>query len=782
MKKINKKEDKIHFGAQIVIKFHDYLELHNIKNIDDAINEKSIGDWSALKKSFPGISLGRLITSIKDEQLNSLIRKAINQDSTYKPPNFNNYFFIKCPAEVSPEFLLKDLRGWKNIEKVYIDYPVPDPFVNDSDDPRAINQNYLDAAPTGIDARYAWGFNGGDGTGISIIDMERGWTFNHEDLNAHGITLLHGTLLNSSRGHGTSVLGEICALDNTVGCVGIAPNIASINVVSYNGSSRPNAIIAAISNLIFGDVLILEAQVVVPGTTNLLGPCEVLDADFDAIRLATALGIIVVEAGGNGTDNGSTPPFDLDAYTNPSGKKSLFRDDSNPDFLDSGAIIVSASSSSSPYTRMEWAPHGNRIDCYAWGQNINTLSSDSSGATTLYTTLFGGTSGASPIIAGAALVIQGIYQNNFEFRLSPRQMRAILSNPLTGTLPASTETTKFGVLPNLRSIIDTTLNLSPDVYIRDNISDTGEPHTGPVSCSPDIILNKTEVLNPQVVFGAGSGTENDYTLGTYAEIGQDNYIYVRMLNQGGADAVNVKATVYWSPPSTLVTPDLWTKIGSVIVPNVPTGEILTVSNKITWPASMIPGIGHYCFIGIIGNAQDPAPDPADFIEWDNYTRFIRDNNNVTWRNFNVVDSDPDVDPLVPKDFFALPFIVPGAPDKKRIFDFEIISRLPEGSKVFLEIPLRMRLNIITHFIDLKYKLKKGYTIIPLKYTGRQYFEAVELGAKSRAKIRLLVNIPEKYRKGEYTITIRQIWEKQEVGRLSWKIVSKEKKKKLEKRF
>ncbi|MBK6643574.1 MAG: hypothetical protein IPG39_21250 [Bacteroidetes bacterium] len=46
--------------------------------------------------------------------------------------------------------------------------------------------------PWGIDARYAWTFTGGDGAGVSFIDMERGWTFDHEDLNAHGITLLHG--------------------------------------------------------------------------------------------------------------------------------------------------------------------------------------------------------------------------------------------------------------------------------------------------------------------------------------------------------------------------------------------------------------------------------------------------------------------------------------------------------------------------------------------------------------------------------------------------------------
>lgn len=782
MKRNNHQPVAVHQGPQVVIKFYDNIEFEDPRNVESQINKKALGDWDGLKKSFPTLRLQKMITSLKDDQLNSLVGRAVEMDRTYRPVNLHNYYYIPCPAGVSPEGLLEELRQWRSIEKAYVDYPAPDPFVNPADDSRAVDQDYLDAAPDGIDARYAWGFVGGDGAGISFIDMERGWTFNHEDLNAHGVTLLHGTLLDSSRAHGTSVLGEVCAVDNALGCVGIAPNVAAVNVVSFHNSTRPDAIIAAIGNLSFGDVLLLEAQVWVPGIPNMLGPCEVLDADFEAIRLATALGIIVVEAGGNGTNNGSAPAFDLDAYVDPSGNRILFRDPTNPDFRDSGAIIVSASTSAAPHTRMVWAPHGNRIDCYGWGQNINTLSSDSAGATNLYTTGFGGTSGASPMITGAALVIQGIIDNTFSFKLSPRQMRALLGNPLTGTPPAATETTTLGVMPNLRSIIDTVLNLTPDVYLRDFVGDSGEPHIGAISSSPDLILNKTEVLNPQTAFGAGSGTENDNTLGTDAEIGQDNFIYVRVLNQGGADAANVRATVFWAPPATLITPDLWTLVGSVVLPNVPVGEVLTVSNKITWPAAAIPAAGHYCLVGLIGNAADPAPDPADFMDWNNFNRFIRDNNNVTWKNFNVHNNDPDTDPAVPKGFFALPFLAPGAPDRRRVFNFEVISRLPQGSRVFLEVPSKWLPDLPVRAKELKYKKRNGYVALPVLHTAKELFQAIPLDARSRSQLRLLVSIPEKYRKGEYQIAVRQLWEKQEVGRITWKVVSKERKKELEARF
>ena len=45
------------------------------------------------------------------------------------------------------------------------------------------------------------------------------------------------------------------AVDNALGCVGIAPNVASALATSYNTSSIPNAIIAAIAHMDFGDVL-----------------------------------------------------------------------------------------------------------------------------------------------------------------------------------------------------------------------------------------------------------------------------------------------------------------------------------------------------------------------------------------------------------------------------------------------------------------------------------------------------------------------------------------------
>ena len=48
-----------------------------------------------------------------------------------------------------------------------------------------------------------------------------------------------------------------------------------------------------------------------------------------------------------------------------------------------------------------------------------------------------------------------------------------------------------------------------------------------------------------------------------------------------------------------MSPDLWHPIGSVVLPSVPTGEVLTVSDALTWPSAQIPAPGHSCFGGIL---------------------------------------------------------------------------------------------------------------------------------------------------------------------------------------
>jgi hypothetical protein len=92
-------------------------------------------------------------------------------------------------------------------------------------------QGYLDAAPGGIDARYASTLPGGGG-GVRIIDCEWGWRFTHEDLLRNQGGVVAGTS-STDTNHGTAVLGEVSGDRNAIGITGIAPD-ATISASSFN--------------------------------------------------------------------------------------------------------------------------------------------------------------------------------------------------------------------------------------------------------------------------------------------------------------------------------------------------------------------------------------------------------------------------------------------------------------------------------------------------------------------------------------------------------------------
>jgi serine protease len=748
---------------RVIIRFHEGFDS---RKYDDAVGYLKERDPATLKRieaAFGAIRVEPVFSDKTREKLPKLQRLAVERDPSYNPTDLTAFHYVEAEKADDLLALAKTLAASSAIRSADVEIPGPDPLVNDADDPLSANQTYLDAAPGGLDARYAWTFTGGDGAGQRVIDIEQGWTFNHEDLASHAITQLNGVLLDGSRAHGTAVLGELCAIDNTLGCTGFAPNLGSVFVASRN-PSLANSIVDVLDNLDFGDVMLLETQDGVPGTVpTMFGPSEIVEAVREACRLATALGIVVVAAGGNGTNNGSVPATNLDTFTDAGGNLVLFRDNANPDFFDSGAIIVAAATSAAPHSRLAFSTHGLRVDCYGWGQNITTCSSDAMGATTLYRSNFGGTSGASPMVAGAALCVQGIYQAATGSRLSPRQMRQILSDPAINTTRAPAEATAIGVMPDLRGIIDNVLGIVPDIYIRDNVADTGDPHNGAISASPDIILRPLMVADPQASFGEGSGTENDSSLGFEAEAGQDNFLYARVRNRGGAAAVNVNADLFWSPASTLVTPDLWTFVGSTTIPNVLTGNQLTVSNAVTWPSAAIPAPGHYCFVGLIGTVNDPAPAPADFLNFDNFRTFIRNNNNVTWRNFNVVNNDPGD----PEAQIVLKWLVPGAPDKARRFALHLRLDLPRRAEVLLDLPLAILRALDAQMELVKIDHRRGRGIVKLPQIGDIRLGPGVIEAKARYDMKFLVRLNSKER-GKHSIVARQLYEgKEEVGRLTW---------------
>jgi len=449
---------------QLILKFKNEANLPYQDGIEKFIKEeKKDPDLIGILNEYPNVTINRLFSSLNPKEIKNLGRE-IN-DSEHISSNLLNYYIVENQGDIDVQALLAKFEKSSLIETAYLqeeetppEERLPNLSVNPYDEPRLTRQGYLEPAPLGINAPYAWSINGGDGKGTTFVDMEYGWLLNHEDLVNQKIELMSGQNKSEHHDHGTSVLGIVSAEDNNIGGIGIAPK-AKVKVVSQirdNGNyNTADAILSAVNNMQAGDILLLEAQATYDGYGDKnYFPVEVKPDIFDAIRMGTNKGIIIIEAGANGGN-------DLDQFRDRNGKQVLNRN--SPDFKDSGAIMVGAASARVPHKRSYFSNYGSRVDVYGWGNAVDTTDAKPSEfITNLYTSSFAGTSSASPIIAGAAASIQGIVKNNQGRVYTPSELRDILSDSSTGTKSNDPTSDKIGVLPDLKAILSK-LGFSPNL-------------------------------------------------------------------------------------------------------------------------------------------------------------------------------------------------------------------------------------------------------------------------------------------------------------------------------
>ncbi|WP_437733542.1 S8 family serine peptidase [Sorangium sp. So ce1335] len=302
-------------------------------------------------------------------------------------------------------------------------------------------QGYVNSDANGMGVAEARALPGGRGENVRIIDVEQRWVADHEDLPAPFFYAPAASPGNAD--HGTAVAGVLVGQENGFGVTGVAP-LSDVGYSSWVDIGVAPAIALAAAQLDAGDVVLIEVHA--PGPTTVACSCntgqcnyvpmEFFAAEFDAIQTATANGITVVEAAGNGS-------VDLDHPTYGGAFDRAVRD--------SGALVVGASLSSARSPTC-YSNSGDRVDVHAWGQDVATtggggeLYSGTLGERDRYTASFSGTSSASAVVAGAVAVVQSVAQQA-SGPLTSHEVRDLLVN--TGKPQQGEPSRKIGPLPDL---------------------------------------------------------------------------------------------------------------------------------------------------------------------------------------------------------------------------------------------------------------------------------------------------------------------------------------------
>jgi len=243
-----------------------------------------------------------------------------------------------------------------------------------------------------VNAPGAWDSSTGSDVKIAVIDT--GISKNHPDLNVNsGVNLigkLHNKKWDDDNGHGTHVAGIIAACNNSIGVIGVAPDVElyAVKVLDSYGGGRISDVIEGIEWAVLNNMDIISMS---------LGTDAYSQALDDTCNNAYGSGILLVAATGNNGDG------------------NLSTDDvMYPARFDS---VIGVSAVDYDNIAPLWSADGCEVELAAPGVNIYSTWLDGGYATR------SGTSMATPFVSGvAALMMQGNTGS------SPGEIRAILTN------------------------------------------------------------------------------------------------------------------------------------------------------------------------------------------------------------------------------------------------------------------------------------------------------------------------------------------------------------------
>lgn len=188
------------------------------------------------------------------------------------------------------------------------------------------------------------------------------------------------------------------------------------------------------------------------------------------------------------------------------------------------------------------------------------------------------------------------------------------------------------------------VGLGPDVYIRDQFADSGEEP------NPDMFFDSPDIMNfygPPPI----NMTDLNVSLSEPLEAGQTNYVFARFQNRGYSDSnspsnlANPIVNFYLTPGTSFGPFSSWIHLGTTMDIGLGTSWFapgMVAFSDLAILKESLPPPGHYCMIAVANDSFDPAPNPNQIATISDYVDFIRDTNNVAFRNMEVVDFQPDV--------------------------------------------------------------------------------------------------------------------------------------------
>jgi hypothetical protein len=211
---------------------------------------------------------------------------------------------------------------------------------------------------------------------------------------------------------------------------------------------------------------------------------------------------------------------------------------------------------------------------------------------------------------------------------------ATVSSAMAGTWTIRVKGTSVPIGPQSYSLISPHLASysscpnanGADVWIKDSITDSGVEPSSPASCggwwcSQDIVITHDD----SAITGLGQPLPPHQN----PQLGQANFAYVLVHNRGTQAAYNVRVNLYLSLTATgLSWPEAWNLIGSSTIPELPAGQTYLI-DPVAWH---LPEDVPYSMVARLVTPQDLMTVPENI----NIAHNTKGNNNIAWRNLNLV--------------------------------------------------------------------------------------------------------------------------------------------------